>query len=184
MAHPGSSGPWEWWILGVAEPGCCGPKPNIRLWYLQYLFKCAQSSALLCLRPYVCALMSALLCLRSFVGALLTGHPWIDMSIRPLELAFDSLIQSSPPVCALHSPEQQLLDLLLLFILHMCLNIQSFLLISFCMIFSFSFIRLYKIVFLTFCVQPILSIFLQHFLFCIVLNFFINLVPLMTVTFQ
>src|SRR6218665_2638970 len=79
MALPGSSGPWEWWILGVVEPGSCGPKPNIRLWYFQYLFKCAQSSALLCLRHYVCALMSALLCLRSFVVALLscallTGH--------------------------------------------------------------------------------------------------------------
>src|SRR6218665_4145401 len=72
MAHPGSSGPLEWWILGVAEPGSCGPKPNIRLWYLQYLFKCAKSSALLCLRPYVCALMSAPLCRRSYVCALLS----------------------------------------------------------------------------------------------------------------
>src|SRR6218665_2422712 len=79
MTLPGSSRPWEWWILGVAEPGSCRPKPNIRLWYFQYLFKCAQLSALLCLRHYVCALMSALLCLLSFVGALLscailTGH--------------------------------------------------------------------------------------------------------------
>src|SRR6218665_253124 len=73
MADPGCGGPWDWWILGVAEPGSCGPKPNIRLWYLQYLFKCAQSSALLCLRSYVCALMSAPLCLRSYVGALMSA---------------------------------------------------------------------------------------------------------------
>src|SRR6218665_3614464 len=59
--------------MGVTEPGSCGPKPNIRLWYLQYLSKCAQSSALLCLLPYVCALMSALLCLRSYVCALMSA---------------------------------------------------------------------------------------------------------------
>src|SRR6218665_2310277 len=86
-----NGGPWEWRTLGVvdpgvAEPGSCGSKPNILVWYLQYLFKCAQSSALLCLRPYVCALMSALLCLRSFVGALLscallTGHHYLRQAI-------------------------------------------------------------------------------------------------------
>src|SRR6218665_2994844 len=53
---------------------------NIRLSYLQYLFKCAQSSALLCLRSYVCALMSALLmsallCRRSIVGRSFDGSP-------------------------------------------------------------------------------------------------------------
>src|SRR6218665_2405291 len=49
---------------------------------------------------------------------------------------------------------------LLLCILHMCPNSPSFLPISFCMIFSFSCIRPYQSVFFTFCVHPILSIFL------------------------
>src|SRR6218665_1837198 len=53
---------------------------------------------------------------------------------------------------------------LLLCILHMCPNSPSFLPISFCKICSFSCIRPYKSVFFTFCVHPILSIFLQHFL--------------------
>src|SRR6218665_1278756 len=53
---------------------------------------------------------------------------------------------------------------LLLCILHMCPNSPSFLPISFCMIFSFSCIRPYKSMFFTFCVHPILSIFLKHFL--------------------
>src|SRR6218665_573832 len=102
MADPGCGGPWDWWILGVAEPGSCGPKPNIRLWYLQYLFKCAQSSALLCLRPYVCALMSALLCLRSFVGALLscailTGHQYLRHAIF-------GQFYPPPPVTLCHIP--------------------------------------------------------------------------------
>src|SRR6218665_3667903 len=58
---------------------------NIRLSYLQYLFKCAQSSALLCLRSYVgspdvwalmsALLMSALLCRRSIVGRSFDGSP-------------------------------------------------------------------------------------------------------------
>ena len=53
--------------------------------------------------------------------------------------------------------------LLLLCILHMCPNSPGFLHISFCMIcmvFSFSLIQLYKSVFLTFCIHPILCIFL------------------------
>src|SRR6218665_1832621 len=98
MTLPGSSRPWEWWILGVAEPGSCRPKPNIRLWYFQYLFKCAQSSALLCLRHYVCALMSPLLCLRSFVGALLscallTGHPNIQCATLSDIILCDTLLR-------------------------------------------------------------------------------------------
>src|SRR6218665_2142934 len=48
----------------------------------------------------------------------------------------------------------------LLCILHMCPNSPSFLPISFCKIFSFSCIRPYRSVFFTFCVHPILSIFL------------------------
>ena len=50
------------------------------------------------------------------------------------------------------------LIILLLCILTMNPNSPSFLPISFCMMFSFSFIRLDKSLFLTFCIHPILSI--------------------------
>src|SRR6218665_525969 len=63
VADPGSSGPWEWRNLEVADPNpifvygtssICLRAPNRR-------------------RSYVCALMSALLCWRSYVCALLSG---------------------------------------------------------------------------------------------------------------
>ena len=66
-----------------------------------------------------------------------------------------------PLVCALHSSKHQLLYLpVVMHSAYVSKQSYSFLPISFCMIFSFSCMRLYKSMFFTFSVHPILSIFL------------------------
>src|SRR6218665_2198690 len=65
-----------------------------------------------------------------------------------------------PLVFVLNSSKHQLLYLPVVMHSAYVPNSPSFLPVSFCMIFSFSCIRPYKSVFFTFCVHPILSIFL------------------------
>ena len=61
-------------------------------------------------------------------------------------------------------PNVSILILLSLFMRQMCPNNRNFLWIIFCIRFSFTCIFLYKFSLLTFCVHPILRIFLWHFL--------------------
>src|SRR6218665_3098952 len=95
---------------------------------------------------------------RRHLTQFLKGHPApLDNVVQPFP------VWSSCLVCVLNSSKHQLLYLPVVVhvcILHMCPNSPSFLPTSFCKIFSFSCIRPYKSVFFTFCVHPILSIFL------------------------
>ena len=65
---------------------CPGVMSYARLSYLQYLFKCAQSSVLLCLRFYVCALLSVLFCCALFWRVTIT------IVFQEIQVAWNSLI--------------------------------------------------------------------------------------------